>query len=49
MVWLKGLDEFEQPKFVGRMMRIERRRKQMWYAMLAGAISVGAAIGLVLL
>jgi hypothetical protein len=27
MARLKGLDEFEKPEFVGRMARIERRRK----------------------
>ena len=45
---LKGLDEFEAPEFVGRMERVARRRKLVWYAMLAGAIALGAAIGLVL-
>lgn len=43
---LKGLDEFEPPEFVGRMSRIERRRKLAWYATLAGAVAVGVAIGL---
>ena len=46
---LKGLDEFEPPDFVGRMERIERRRKLIWYVMLAAAVLAGAAIGLVLL
>ena len=45
---LKGLDEFEPPEFVGRMAHVERRRKLAWYAMLAGAVAVGAVIGLVL-
>ena len=45
---LKGLDEFETPEFVGRMARIERRRALAWYAMLSGAIFIGAAVGLVL-
>lgn len=45
---LKGLDEFEPPEFVGRMERVERRRRLAWYAMLAGAVATGAAIGLVL-
>ena len=45
---LKGLDEFEPPEFVGRMARLERRRKLAWQAMLAGAIGIGAAIGWVL-
>lgn len=44
---LKGLDEFETPAFVGRMARVERRRKLAWYAMLAGAVALGAGIGLV--
>jgi len=43
---LKGLDEFETPAFVGRMVRVARRRKLAWYAMLAAAIALGAAIGL---
>lgn len=43
---LKGLDEFEEPEFVGRMSRVERRRKLAWYAMLAAAVAVGGAIGL---
>ena len=46
---LKGLDEFEAPPFVGRMARVERRRRWAWYAILAGAVAVGAAIGLVIL
>jgi hypothetical protein len=44
---LKGLDEFETPEFVGRMARIERRRRLAWLGMLAAAVGVGAAIGLV--
>ena len=43
---LKGLDEFETPEFVGRMARIERRRKLAWWALLVGAVGVGAAMGL---
>jgi hypothetical protein len=46
MARLKGLDEFEKPKFVGRMAWAERRRKLLWYAMLAAATALGAAIGL---
>lgn len=46
---LKGLDEFEPPDFVGRMALIERKRKLGWYAMLAGAVLLGAAIGLLLI
>lgn len=42
---LKGLDEFETPAFVGRMARVDRRRKLAWYAMLAGAVALGAGIG----
>jgi len=45
---LKGLDEFKTPAFVGRMVRVGRRRRSAWYAMLAGAVAVGAAIGLVI-
>lgn len=45
---LKSLDEFEPPEFVGRMERVERRRKLAWRAMLVGAAGIGAAIGLVL-
>lgn len=45
---LKSLDEFEPPEFMGRMARVERRRKLAWYSMLAGAVVVGAGIGLVL-
>jgi hypothetical protein len=43
---LKGLDEFETPEFVGRMARVEKSRKLTWYAMLAGAVVIGTAIGL---
>jgi hypothetical protein len=42
---LKGLEEFEAPDFVGRMVRVERRRKLAWYGMLASAIALGSAIG----
>ena len=45
---LKGLDEFETPAFVGRMARVGRRRLE-WYAMLAVAIALGAAIGWMLI
>ena len=44
---LKGLEEFEAPDFVGRMARVQRRRKLTWYAMLASAILLGTGIGLV--
>lgn len=46
---LKGLDEFGTPEFVGRMARVERRRKLTWWAMLAGAVAMGALIGLFLI
>lgn len=49
MARLKGLDEFEPPEFVGRMARVERRQKLAWYLMLAAAVTVDAAVGLVLL
>ena len=45
---LKGLDEFEPPEFVGRMARLERRRKLAWRGMLVGAVGIGAAMGWVL-
>ena len=45
---LKGLDEFEPPEFVGRMHRVKERRTLIWYGMLAGAVTLGAVIGLVL-
>ena len=45
---LKGLDEFEPPEFVGRMERVERRRRLTWYAMLAIAIALGAGVGFVI-
>jgi hypothetical protein len=44
---LKGLDEFKTPGFVGRMERVERRRKLAWRAMLAVATAIGAGVGLV--
>jgi len=45
---LKGPDEFETPEFVGRMARVERRRRIAWAAMVAGAMAAGAGLGLVL-
>jgi len=45
---LKGLDEFEKPEFVGRMARVTQRRRIAWLAMLAAAVVVGAALGLIL-
>lgn len=46
---LRGLDEFEPPAFVGRMARVEWRRRLVWYAMLAVTVALGAAIGWVML
>lgn len=45
---LKGLDEFETPAFVGRMVRVERRRRWQWRAMLAGAVVLGMLLRLAL-
>ena len=45
---LKGLDEFETPEFVGRMERVERRRKLAWWSLLATATAIGAGVGLVM-
>lgn len=45
---LKGLDEFEAPEFVGRMTRVERRRRIDWWAMMAGGATVGIGLGLLL-
>jgi type IV secretory pathway component VirB8 len=45
---LKSLDEFEAPAFVGRMDRVEKRRRLLWYAAIAMAVCLGAVIGLVL-
>jgi len=45
---LKGLDEYEKPEFVGRMARVTQRRRIAWLAMLAAAVVVGAALGLIL-
>ncbi len=42
---LKGLDEFETPDFVGRMARVERRRKLLWWGLMLTAVAVGGAIG----
>jgi len=42
---LKGLNEFEPPAFVGRMGRVERRRRLAWYATLAATVAFGAATG----
>ena len=46
---LKGLDEFERPEFVGRMARVQRRRRLGFYAVLLAAAAVGAGIGLLIL
>jgi hypothetical protein len=45
---LKGLDEFETPEFVGRMARVERRRKLVWLGTLASTVIAGLMVGLVL-
>ena len=45
MARLKGIDEFEKPEFVGRMERVERRKKLEWWAMVAAALALGGAIG----
>lgn len=45
---LKGLDEFEAPPFVGRMERVERRRKLGWWALMASGVAAGAGLGLLL-
>jgi hypothetical protein len=42
---LKGLEEFETPGFVGRMARVERRKRLGWWAMVAAAFALGGAIG----
>jgi hypothetical protein len=39
------VDEFETPEFVGRMARVERRRKLVWFGMLAATVVVGLMIG----
>jgi hypothetical protein len=46
---LKGLDEFEKPEFVGRMIRVERRKKLEWWAMVAAAFAMDGAIGWLLI
>ena len=46
---LKGLEEFEEPDFVGRMDRVERRRQLGWWALMAGGFAVGIGLGLALL
>jgi hypothetical protein len=45
---LKGLEEFEKPEFVGRMERVERRRKLGWWALMAAGVAAGAGLGLLL-
>jgi hypothetical protein len=42
---LKGLDEFETPAFVGRMDRVERRRKLEWWGLMLVGVAVGGAVG----
>ena len=46
---LRSLDEFETPKFVGRMERVRARRAWLWRLALLGAVAVGAVIGLALI
>ena len=46
---LRSLDEFETPKFVGRMERVRARREWLWRLALLGAVAVGAVIGLALI
>jgi len=45
MARLKGLDEFDKPDFVGRMDRVERRRKLQWWGLMLAGVAVGAGIG----
>ena len=45
----RSLDEFEAPDFVGRMARVDRRQKLLWWAMLTGAAATGVVIGLFLI
>jgi len=45
---LKSLEEFETPEFVGRMDRVEKRRRFLWYTTVAMTVCIGAVIGLVL-
>lgn len=45
---LRGLDEFVKPAFVGRMDRVQRRRRTLWYALLAGVIGIGGIAGWVI-
>lgn len=42
---LKGLDEFDEPEFVGRMARFERRRKLGWWGLMMAGFIVGGVIG----
>lgn len=42
---LKGLDEFERPKFVGRMARFQRRQKLEWWGLMLAGVAGGGAIG----
>ena len=45
---LKGLDEFEPPAFVGRIGRVERRRRLLWQLALAVVVLTGTLVGLLL-
>ena len=42
---LRGLDELATPPFVGRMNRVQRRRKLVWRILLLGACLIGGALG----
>jgi hypothetical protein len=46
---LKGLDEFRAPEFVGRMERVERRRKLTLGAVIATGVAIGVGLGLILI
>ena len=48
MARLKGLDEFEPPAFVGRMARVERRKRLMLRMLIVGGFAAGVALGLML-
>jgi hypothetical protein len=43
---LRGLEEFQPPPFIGRMERVERRRRLAWWAMMAGGVALGVGVGL---
>jgi len=45
---LRGLDEFQPPPFIGRMERVERRRRLAWWTLMAGGVALGVGLGVVL-